>query len=108
MEGVIQEEPVVSSRIFWSGGGWDCPWWKPLILAGIRGGDENCNRTIGLRLPGGALFLCLNIPLRQRKCDECTSASCPGYETSPNVCACRCEGCKTNCAAHQGRKRDDQ
>jgi len=66
------DEPVVSRRVFWSGGGWECPWWKPLILVGVRGGDENCNRTIGLRLPGErALFLCLNVPLRQQPCDEC-------------------------------------
>lgn len=25
---------------------------------------------------------------------------CPGYETNPNVCRCRCEGCKHNCSAH--------
>lgn len=64
------DEVVRSSRVFLSQG-WDSPWWKPLILAGIRGGDENCNRTVGLRLPGGALFLCLNVPLRQQPCDEC-------------------------------------
>jgi hypothetical protein len=63
-------EEIVSRRIFWSGG-WDSPWWKPIILDGIRGGDENCNRTIGLRLPGGALFLCLDVPLRQQPCSEC-------------------------------------
>jgi hypothetical protein len=27
---------------------------------------------------------------------------CPGYETSPNICRCPCEGCMSNCAAHQG------
>lgn len=67
----LDEYPVRSRRVFWSGGGWDSPWWKPLILVGIRGGDENCNRTVGLRLPGGALFLCLNVPLRQEPCAEC-------------------------------------
>jgi hypothetical protein len=66
-----ENEPIISKRIFWSGGGWECPWWKPIILDGIRGGDENCNRTIGLKLWNGALFLCLNVPLRQRMCDEC-------------------------------------
>jgi hypothetical protein len=30
-----------------------------------------------------------------------TAATCPGYETVPNRCACPCEGCKHNCAAHQ-------
>jgi hypothetical protein len=28
------------------------------------------------------------------------SGTCPGYETSPNLCSCDCEGCKHNCAAH--------
>lgn len=27
---------------------------------------------------------------------------CPGYETAPNICRCRCEGCRHNCSAHQG------
>jgi len=61
---------TVSSRLFWSSE-WDCPWYKFVILDGIRGGDENCNRTIGLKLPGGALFLCLDVPLRQKPCREC-------------------------------------
>jgi hypothetical protein len=26
--------------------------------------------------------------------------SCPGYETSPNLCTCPCEGCKHHCSAH--------
>ena len=71
MSQLEDDHPVRSTRVFWSGNGWDSPWWKPLILAGIRGGDENCNRTVGLRLPGGALFLCLNVPLRQEPCEEC-------------------------------------
>ena len=65
------DEPVRSSRL-WFSGGWDSPWYKPLILAGIHGGDENCNRTIGFRVPGGAVFLCLNTPLRQKPHPECT------------------------------------
>lgn len=64
-------EPVRSRRVFYSGGGWLCPWYKPLILIGVHGGDENCNRTIGLRVPGGAVFLCLNIPLRQKPHRDC-------------------------------------
>ncbi|MDI5965772.1 hypothetical protein [Streptantibioticus silvisoli] len=71
---VEQVGPTVSSRWFWSPS-WDSAWWRPLILAGIRGGDENCNRTVGLRLPGGALFLCLNVSLRQEPCDECRALS---------------------------------
>lgn len=58
------------ARLWWSAG-WDGAWWAPLILAGIHGGDEWCNRTVGLRLPGGALFLALNIPLRRESCGEC-------------------------------------
>lgn len=69
--GIDIYDNTVSRRLFWSGGGWDCPWYKFVILDGIRGGDENCNRTIGLKLPGGALFLCLNVPLRQKPCREC-------------------------------------
>lgn len=55
----------------WWSPGWDRAWMFPIILVGIRGGDEWCNRTIGLRLPGGALFLNLNFPMRTRRCDEC-------------------------------------
>jgi hypothetical protein len=66
LAGVIGEP----SRLFFSRS-WDGPWWRPLILVGIRGGDEWCNRTVGLRLPGGALFLCLDVPLRRVPCDEC-------------------------------------
>lgn len=29
---------------------------------------------------------------------------CPGYEATPNVCRCACEGCKSNCSAHQEEK----
>lgn len=58
------------SRFFFSRG-WDSPWWRLLILVGIRGGDEWCNRTVGLRVPGGAVFVCLNVPLRTESCDEC-------------------------------------
>ena len=35
----------------------------------------------------------------RRMADE-AQQSCPGYETVPNRCACPCEGCKHNCAAH--------
>lgn len=62
--------PVVSSRFFrWDEVDW--PWWKPLCLVGWRGGDENCNRTLGVRWGHGAWFICLNVPLRQQPCDEC-------------------------------------
>jgi hypothetical protein len=26
---------------------------------------------------------------------------CPGYKTEPNICRCSCDGCKSNCSAHQ-------
>jgi hypothetical protein len=29
---------------------------------------------------------------------------CPGYETTPNICRCTCEGCKSNCSAHKEEK----
>ncbi|WP_186783703.1 hypothetical protein [Streptomyces sp. CBG33] len=46
--------------------------WPLVILSGIRGGDENCNRTVGLRLPfAGVVFVCLNVPLRQKPCNDC-------------------------------------
>ncbi|MFI0211981.1 hypothetical protein ACH4OV_25335 [Streptomyces diastaticus] len=41
----------------------------PLLLGGH---DQNCNRTIGLRLPFiGVVFICLNVPLRQKPCNDC-------------------------------------
>lgn len=61
---------VVSPRVFrWSEVDW--PWWKPVCLAGIRGGDENCNRTVGVRWGRGAWFICVNVPLRQKPCKRC-------------------------------------
>lgn len=47
------------------------PWWKIIDLAGIHGGDENCNRTIGFKWGRGEWFICLNIPLRQKPCRKC-------------------------------------
>lgn len=62
---------VVSRRVFvWKDGGWD-HWWQWICLAGIHGGDENCNRTLGIRWGKRACFVCLNIPLRQKPCREC-------------------------------------
>lgn len=63
-----------SSRFFW----WstvDWPWWKPLCLVGWRGGDENCNRTLGMRWGRGAWFVCLNVPLRQEPHADCRMPS---------------------------------
>jgi hypothetical protein len=70
MSAIDLYDNTVSSRFFW----WPASTvnrWPLLYLDGLRGGDENCNRTIGFRLPGGALFVCLNMPLRQRPCEDC-------------------------------------
>lgn len=64
------EVPYGPSRFFW----WrevDAPWWKWIILEGIHGGDEWCNRTIGFRIGRGCLFVVLNIPMRRKICDTC-------------------------------------
>lgn len=66
-----EDDDSVQPSRFWYSRGWDSSWYRPLILIGIRGGDEWCNRTIGLRVPGGALFLALNIPLRRKMCEKC-------------------------------------
>lgn len=68
---MADDEPDYCPSRFFFTRGFDTPWWKPIVLIGIRGGDEWCNRTIGLRIPGGALFLALNIPLRTHQCDAC-------------------------------------
>lgn len=62
----------VARRSWWTAS-IDSPWWKPIILDGIHGGDEWCNRTIGLRLPGGAVFIVINPRLRSESCEECLS-----------------------------------
>ena len=41
-------------------------YWQPFHT----GCDEFCNRTLGIRLPFGVLFICLNVPLRKVTCDE--------------------------------------
>lgn len=57
-----------SSRFFWWSARTLTRPWKPFYVA--RHGEENCNNTFGLRLPGGVLFVCLNIPLRQEPCKQ--------------------------------------
>lgn len=47
------------------------PWWKIIDLVGIHGGDENCNRTLGVKWGRGEWFICLNVPLRQKPCGKC-------------------------------------
>lgn len=46
-------------------------WWRVIDLTGIRGGDENCNRTIGIKWGRGEWLMCLNVPLRQKPCRVC-------------------------------------
>lgn len=65
---------------YWSTRNWDTPWWKPLILDGIRGGDEWCNRIIGLKLFGTTHFLNLTFPMRTEQCEECRR-DCPDTPT---------------------------
>jgi hypothetical protein len=58
----VDDEPHHSTRFFWwSAHDLTCRW--QLLCWGT---EENCNRTLGVRLPGGVLFVCLNIPLRQK------------------------------------------
>jgi hypothetical protein len=59
--------PIRSTRWFWWNASSLTHRWRPLYW----GSEENCNRTIGLRVPGGVLFLCLTVPLRQTECEEC-------------------------------------
>lgn len=66
------DAPVVSSRFFWCPAGSLAHRWRPLSFAGlVICGDENCNRTIGVRFPGGMLHACLNVPLRQEPHEDC-------------------------------------
>lgn len=53
--------------------------WKLLYLNGVHGGDEFCNRTLGLRLPGGVLFVVLNWRLRYETCSECMAEAEAGW-----------------------------
>lgn len=59
--------PVKSTRWWWSPAAENAFRWKLLYW----GTEENCNQAIGLRLPGGVLHVCLNIPLRQTRCRNC-------------------------------------
>lgn len=61
----------------WFSKGWNGPWWEPLIFVGIKGGDEFCNRTVGLKVPGGAIFLNLSFPMRTETCDQCLEYARP-------------------------------
>lgn len=62
-----QGAAVVSTRWFWHSHRTHDLWWP---LAG-RGTDENCNRLVWVRVPGGALHLVLERRVRQKPCPEC-------------------------------------
>jgi hypothetical protein len=36
---------------------------------------------------------------------QLAEGQCPGYDTTPNVCQCTCEGCARNCDDHQEEPR---
>jgi hypothetical protein len=57
----------------------DIPWWKPFIL----GSDEFCNRTVGLKVPGGAILLNLNPRMRTETCDNCLDETRPAIPRLP-------------------------
>lgn len=59
---------TISRRFFrWERGTYDLPWWQPAMT----GAEENCNRTLGIKTPWGLLFVCMNLPLRQKPCQTC-------------------------------------
>lgn len=57
---------TVSTRCFWHPGRSIDRW--PLLRLG---NEENCNRVLSIRIPGGAVNICLNVPLRQKPCTTC-------------------------------------
>ncbi|MYW28330.1 hypothetical protein [Streptomyces sp. SID2119] len=57
---------VESVRFFWYPGRRIDRW--PLLRLG---NEENCNKVLSIRIPGGALNICLNTPLRQKPCAPC-------------------------------------
>jgi hypothetical protein len=65
----VKHESTRSRRFFW----WSAKdltfRWRPLYW----GTEENCNRTFGVRVPGGVVFVCLNIPLRQTPHEKCST-----------------------------------
>ena len=50
-----------ASRFFWWSASDLTYRWRPLYIGGT---DEFDNTTLGVRLPGGVLFMCLNWPLK--------------------------------------------
>ena len=61
------KENVVSSRSWWEPGGELTHWWKPLYL----GSDENCNKILSIRLPGGVWNQNPMPRIRQKPCRVC-------------------------------------
>lgn len=64
-EGLEEFENYPPSRFFWWNASDLVSRWLPLYWGGT---DEFCNRTLGLRLPGGVLFWTLGWKLRTRMC----------------------------------------
>jgi hypothetical protein len=65
----MDDPPIRSRRFFWWPASTLVFRWQ-LLYAGK---EENCNRAVGIRVPGGVIFLCLNIPLRQKPCSGCST-----------------------------------
>lgn len=65
----MEAEATRSTRWFWWHASSLAHRWHPLYW----GTDENCNPTIGLRVPGGVIFLCRGWRVRQDECEECRS-----------------------------------
>lgn len=59
--------PLEASRFFWWSARDLTYRWRLLYLGGT---DEFDNTTVGIRLPGGVLFTCLNVPLRRVEADH--------------------------------------
>lgn len=65
-----QDEPVHSTRFFW----WEASGLTRRFTRLIyRGTEENCNRTLGIRVPGGVLFVLIERHVRQHPCKRCTN-----------------------------------
>lgn len=66
------DEDTPSRFFWWNASGLTRPW-QPLYVGGT---DEWCNRTLGIRLPGGVLFVVLNPKVRTAPCAQCAQ---PGH-----------------------------
>lgn len=54
-------------RVFWWPADTLTRRWKPIY----RGREERCNRTLGIRVPGGVLFIVTNRRIRTEPCADC-------------------------------------